>query len=266
MRVIPAIDLKNGQCVRLREGRMNEVTVYGNDPVEVARRWVQQGARWLHLVDLDGALAGRPKNLAAIQAILAAVADDEVRVQLGGGIRNLDTIERYLDMGVDYVVIGTAAVKNPGLVQDACAAFPGHVVVGIDAREGRVATDGWSKVTGHDAIDLARRFEEYGVEAFIYTDIGRDGMMRGVNVEATVRMARALSSAQVIAAGGVASIADIEALAAVAEEGISGVIVGRALYEGAIDIATAQERANAIVRAKEGEAAGGNTPQGGERG
>lgn len=251
MLLIPAIDLKNGQCVRLRQGRMEEATVYGEDPAAMARHWVSQGARRLHLVDLDGAFAGRPKNHEAIEAILEEVADAEIPVQLGGGIRDLDTIEHYLDMGVDYVIIGTAAVKNPGLVQDACTAFPGHILVGLDAKGGKVATDGWSKVTGHDVIDLARKFEGYGVEAIVYTDIGRDGMLTGVNVEATVALAQALSQCGVIASGGVASLADIEALCAVASEGIIGAITGRALYEGTLDFAAAQARADALCASRQ---------------
>ena len=225
---------------------MNEATVYGEDPAAMARHWVTQGARRLHLVDLDGAFAGRPKNLAAIEAILEELADDEIPIQLGGGIRDLDTIERYLDMGIDYVIIGTAAVKNPGLVQDACTAFPGHVLVGLDAKGGKVATDGWSKVTGHDVIDLARKFEGYGVEAIVYTDIGRDGMLTGVNIEATVALAQALTQCPVIASGGIASLADVEALCQVAHEGILGAITGRAIYEGTLDYAQAQARADAL--------------------
>jgi len=246
MLLIPAIDLKNGQCVRLRQGRMEETKVYSDDPAAMARHWISQGARRLHLVDLDGAFAGRPKNLEAIAAILDELAEDEIPVQLGGGIRDLDTIERYLDMGVDYVIIGTAAVKNPGLVQDACTAFPGHILVGLDAKEGKVATDGWSKVTGHDVIDLARKFEGYGVEAIVYTDIGRDGMLSGINIEATVALAQALTQCPVIASGGVASLADVEALCQVASEGILGAITGRAIYEGTLDFAQAQARADAL--------------------
>ncbi|GAB6050390.1 1-(5-phosphoribosyl)-5-[(5-phosphoribosylamino) methylideneamino]imidazole-4-carboxamide isomerase [Hydrogenophilus islandicus] len=259
MLLIPAIDLKNGQCVRLKQGRMQEATVYGTDPAAVARHWIAQGARRLHLVDLDGAFAGRPKNLEAIEAILEAV-DEEIPVQLGGGIRDLDTIERYIDMGIDYVIIGTAAVKNPGLVQDACVAFPGHILIGLDAKEGKVATDGWSKVTGHDVVDLARKFEEYGVDAIIYTDIGRDGMLTGVNIDATVRLARALEQTWVIASGGIASLADVEALCAVADEGILGAITGRAIYEGTLDFAAAQARADTLCAAHKAGTSGAPHP------
>ncbi len=250
MLLIPAIDLKNGQCVRLKQGRMSDATVYGDDPAAMAEHWLAQGARRLHLVDLDGAFAGRPRNLGAIAAILEVTQEAEVPVQLGGGIRDLDTIERYLDMGVSYVIIGTAAVKNPGLVQDACVAFPGHVLVGLDAKDGKVATDGWSKITGHDVTDLARKFEDYGVEAIIYTDIGRDGMLSGVNIEATARLARSLDVCQVIASGGLASLADVEALCAIAEEGVMGAITGRAIYEGTLDFAAAQSRADELCGSK----------------
>src|SRR5512139_2717544 len=241
MLIIPAIDLKDGQCVRLKQGLMEQATVFSDSPAEQARHWLEQGARRLHLVDLNGAFAGKPKNAAAIKEILAEVGD-AIPVQLGGGIRDLDTIEACLDGGISYVVIGTAAVKNPGFLHDACYAFPGHIIVGLDARDGKVATDGWSKMTGHDVVDLARKFEDYGVEAIIYTDIGRDGMMTGVNIEATVRLARAIK-APVIASGGLASIADVEALAKHESDGIIGAIAGRALYEGTLDFKVAQEAA-----------------------
>lgn len=244
MLLIPAIDLKDGQCVRLRQGEMDDATVFSEDPAAMALRWVEMGARRLHLVDLNGAFAGKPKNQAAIRAIVDAVGDD-VPVQLGGGIRDLDTIEAYLDNGITYVIIGTAAVKNPGLLHDACSAFPGHVIVGLDAKDGKVATDGWSKMTGHDVIDLAKKYEDYGVEAVVYTDIGRDGMLSGVNVEATVRLAQALRI-PVIASGGIATVADIEALCAVEDEGIMGAITGRAIYEGTLDFAVAQARADEL--------------------
>ena len=244
MLLIPAIDLKDGRCVRLRQGDMNDATVFSEDPVEMAMRWVEQGARRLHLVDLNGAVAGRPKNESVIRAITDAVGT-RVPVQLGGGIRDLDTIERYLDNGIQYVIIGTAAVKNPGFLHDACGAFPGQVIVGLDAKDGKVATDGWSKLTGHDVLDLARKFEGYGVEAIIYTDIGRDGMLSGVNIDATVRLARELTI-PVYASGGLASIADIEQLCAVESEGVEGAILGRALYEGKIDFGAAQARADEL--------------------
>jgi phosphoribosylformimino-5-aminoimidazole carboxamide ribotide isomerase len=245
MLLIPAIDLKDGKCVRLRQGDMASATVFSDDPVAMARHWVAQGARRLHIVDLNGARSGRPVNEAVIKRVIAAVGDD-IPVQLGGGIRDLDTIERYIDDGVSYVVIGTAAVKSPGFLQDACSAFGGHVIVSLDARDGKVATDGWSKLTGHDVIDLAQKFEDYGVDAILYTDIGRDGMMTGVNIEATVELARAVRI-PVIASGGVSSIADVERLCAVEAEGIEAVILGRSLYEGAIDFRSAQGRADELA-------------------
>jgi phosphoribosylformimino-5-aminoimidazole carboxamide ribotide isomerase len=242
MQIIPAIDIKDGNCVRLKQGEMHTATVFSEDPAAMAQHWLEQGAKRLHLVDLNGATAGKPKNELAIREI-ASVVGEEIPVQLGGGIRDLDTIERYLDDGVTYVIIGTAAVKNPGFLHDACYAFPGHIIVGLDARDGKVATDGWSKMTGHDVIDLAKKFEDYGVEAIIYTDIGRDGMLSGVNIEATVRLARAIK-APVIASGGLASIADIEALAKHESDGIIGAIAGRALYEGKMDFRAAQKAGN----------------------
>jgi phosphoribosylformimino-5-aminoimidazole carboxamide ribotide isomerase len=245
MLLIPAIDLKDGKCVRLRQGDMASATVFSDDPVAMARHWVAQGARRLHIVDLNGARAGRPVNEAVIKRVIAAVGGD-IPVQLGGGIRDLDTIERYIDDGVSYVVIGTAAVKSPGFLQDACSAFGGHVIVSLDARDRKVATDGWSKLTGHDVIDLAQKFEDYGVDAILYTDIGRDGMMTGVNIEATVELARAVKI-PVIASGGVSSLADIERLCAVESEGIEAVILGRSLYQGAIDFRAAQGRADELA-------------------
>ena len=245
MLLIPAIDLKDGRCVRLRQGDLQDVTVFSEDPGAMASHWVEQGARRLHLVDLNGAVAGRPKNEGAIREIIAAVGD-RIPIQLGGGVRDLDTIERYLDDGLEWIIIGTAAVKNPGFLHDACGAFPGQIIVGLDARDGKVATDGWSKLTGHDVIDLAHKFEDIGVEAIIYTDIGRDGMMQGVNVEATVRLAQSVRS-PVIASGGVTNLADVEALCAVESEGVSGAILGRALYEGALSLAEAQARADQLT-------------------
>jgi phosphoribosylformimino-5-aminoimidazole carboxamide ribotide isomerase len=247
MLLIPAIDLKDGQCVRLRQGDMNDATTFGEDPAAMARRWVQAGARRLHLVDLNGAFAGKPVNEAAIRAILAEVGD-EIPVQLGGGIRDLDTVERYLDDGLSYVIIGTAAVKKPGFLHDACTAFGGHIIVGLDARDGKVATDGWSKLTGHEVVDLAKKFEDYGVEGVIYTDIGRDGMLSGINIEATVRLAKALA-VPVIASGGLSSMVDIERLCAVEHEGIEGVICGRSIYSGELDFAAAQARADELAGA-----------------
>jgi phosphoribosylformimino-5-aminoimidazole carboxamide ribotide isomerase len=244
MLLIPAIDLKNGQCVRLKQGDMNDSTTFGEDPAAMARRWVNAGARRLHLVDLNGAFAGKPVNETAIKAILAEVGD-EIPVQLGGGIRDLDTIERYLDDGLSFIIVGTAAVKNPGFLKDACSAFGGHIIVGLDAKDGKVATDGWSKLTGHEVIDLAKKFEDYGVEGVIYTDIGRDGMLSGINIDATVKLAQALSI-PVIASGGLSDLADIERLCAVEGEGIEGVICGRAIYTGALDFAQAQTRADEL--------------------
>ena len=247
MLLIPAIDLKDGHCVRLKQGDMDQSTTFGEDPAAMARRWVEAGARRLHLVDLNGAFAGKPKNHAAIKSILKAVGED-IPVQLGGGIRDLDTIEKYIDGGLRYVIIGTAAVKNPGFLKDACSAFGGHIIVGLDAKDGKVATDGWSKLTGHEVVDLAKKFEDYGVEGVIYTDIGRDGMLTGINVEATVKLAQALTI-PVFASGGLAGIADIEALCAVEREGIEGVICGRSIYTGALDFAAAQARADELAEA-----------------
>ena len=244
MLLIPAIDLKDGHCVRLKQGDMDQSTTFGEDPAVMARKWVNMGARRLHLVDLNGAFAGQPKNEAAIRKILKEVGG-EIDVQLGGGIRDLDTIERYLDAGLRYVIIGTAAVKNPGFLQDACTAFGGHIIVGLDARDGKVATDGWSKLTRHEVVDLGKKFEDYGVESIIYTDIGRDGMLTGINVEATVKLAQALSI-PVIASGGLSNMADIEALCAVENDGVEGVICGRAIYSGDLDFEAAQLRADEL--------------------
>jgi phosphoribosylformimino-5-aminoimidazole carboxamide ribotide isomerase len=245
MLIIPAIDLKDGQCVRLKQGLMEQATVFSDSPAEMARHWVAQGARRLHLVDLNGAFAGKPKNAAAIKAILAEVGDD-IPVQLGGGIRDLDTIEACLDGGLTYVIIGTAAVKNPGFLHDACTAFPGHIIVGLDARDGKVATDGWSKLTGHDVVDLGKKYEDYGVESIIYTDIGRDGMLSGLNIEATVRLAQALTI-PVIASGGLSNLDDIKALCAVEGEGVVGTIAGRAVYDGSLDFKAAQQLADELM-------------------
>ena len=244
MLLIPAIDLKDGHCVRLIQGDMDQSTTFGEDPTVMARSWVNKGARRLHLVDLNGAFAGKPKNEMAIRKILKEVGS-EVEVQLGGGIRDLDTIERYLDAGLRYVIIGTAAVKNPGFLQDACTAFGGHIIVGLDAKDGKVATDGWSKLSGHDVIDLSKKFQDYGVESIIYTDIGRDGMLTGINIEATVKLAQALTI-PVIASGGLANMADSEALCDVEDEGIEGVICGRAVYSGDLDFEAAQLRADEL--------------------
>ena len=244
MLIIPAIDLKDGQCVRLKQGLMDEATVFSNSPGEQAAHWLAQGARRLHIVDLNGAFAGKPKNESAIKEIVAALGD-EIPIQLGGGIRDLDTIERCLDDGVSYVIIGTAAVKNPGFLHDACSAFPGQIIVGLDAKDGKVAVDGWSKLTGHDVVDLGKKYEDYGVESIIYTDIGRDGMLSGINIDATVKLAQSLSI-PVIASGGLSNMADIEALCAVESEGVEGVICGRAIYSGDLDFAAAQARADEL--------------------
>lgn len=247
MLLIPAIDLKDGHCVRLVQGDINQVTTFAQDPVEVALRWLDEGARRLHLVDLNGAFAGKPKNLAVIKAILREV-DNEIPVQLGGGIRDLDTIELYLDCGVTDIIIGTAAVKNPGFLRDACAAFSGHVVVALDARDGKIATDGWRKTTNIDAVDLAKKFEDCGARSIIYTDIGRDGMLAGLNIDATLRLAQVVSI-PVIASGGLKDMQDIEKLSAIESEGIEGVICGRAIYTGDLDFAAAQDRADELSEA-----------------
>ena len=244
MLLIPAIDLKDGHCVRLEQGDMSVSTSFGDDPAAMARRWLDAGARRLHLVDLNGAFAGKPINESAVKAIIKEVGN-EIPIQLGGGIRDLDTIERYLDDGLSYIIIGTAAVKSPGFLKDACTAFGGHIIVGLDAKDGKVATDGWSKLTGHEVVDLALKFQDYGVEGVIYTDIGRDGMLTGINVDATVKLAQALTI-PVFASGGLAGIADIEKLCAVEEDGVEGVICGRSIYTGALDFATAQARADEL--------------------
>ncbi|HYA19428.1 MAG TPA: 1-(5-phosphoribosyl)-5-[(5-phosphoribosylamino)methylideneamino]imidazole-4-carboxamide isomerase [Burkholderiales bacterium] len=244
MLIIPAIDLKDGQCVRLKQGSMKDATVFSGAPGEQAKKWVEQGARRLHVVDLNGAVAGKPRNEPAVKEIVAAVGD-QVPVQLGGGIRDMDTIEHYLDDGITYVIIGSAAVKTPGLLHEACYAFPGHIMVGLDARGGKVAVDGWSKVTGHDVVDLAKKFEDYGVEAVIYTDISRDGMLNGINIEATVELSRALT-VPVIASGGLASLDDVKALCKVESEGIIGAITGRAIYQGTLNFKAAQVLADKL--------------------
>jgi len=249
MLIIPALDIKDGHCVRLKQGKMNESTVYSEDPVAMARHWKAQGARRLHVVDLNGAAAGKPRHEAIIRDILKDLGGD-VPMQLGGGIRDLDTIEHYLDLGVSYIIIGTAAVKNPGFLQDASTAFSGHVIVALDAKDGKVAVEGWSKMTGHDVVDLAKKFQDYGVESVIYTDIGRDGMLTGVNVDATVKLARELR-VPVIASGGLTSLDDIKALCKVESEGISAVITGRAIYQGTLDFKKAQAEADKLGKARD---------------
>jgi phosphoribosylformimino-5-aminoimidazole carboxamide ribotide isomerase len=245
--IIPAIDLKDGRCVRLKQGDMASATVFSDDPVAMARHWLAQGAKRLHIVDLNGAIAGRPKNEKVIREVIKAVGE-QLPIQLGGGIRDLDTIESYIDAGVTWVVIGTAAVKNPGFLSDACYAFPGHIIAGLDAKEGKVAVEGWSKLTGHDVVDLAKKFEEYGVEALIYTDIGRDGMMNGVNIEATLKLAQAIKT-PIIASGGLNGIPDVQAICEkLVPEGIIGAIAGRALYEGKLDLKKAQAAADQATK------------------
>lgn len=243
MLLIPAIDLKDGKCVRLRQGRMEEDTVFSDDPVAVADRWVAEGARRLHIVDLNGAFTGRPVNADAIRRI--AEAHPDIPLQVGGGIRDDETIEHYLEMGVSYVIIGTNAVNVPHFVGDACSEFPGHIMVGLDAKGGKVAIDGWSKLSNHDVIDIAQRFEREGVEAIVYTDINRDGMMGGVNIEATVELARAITI-PVIASGGVSSLDDIRRLCEAQGDGVMGAVVGRALYEGGLDFIEAQKLADEL--------------------
>ena len=241
MLIIPAIDLKDGKCVRLRQGRMDDVTVFSDKPLDMATQWVEAGAERLHIIDLDGAAAGNPINARVIHEITKEYPD--MPIQVGGGIRDADTVQAYLDIGVKYTIIGTKAVSAPHFVNDLCLEFPGHIIVGLDAKNGKVATNGWSKLSNHDVIDLALRFEHDGVAAIIYTDISRDGMMQGINVESIVNLAQEINI-PVIAAGGVTTLDDIRALCVVEEEGIEGVIVGRALYEGTIDLVEAHRIAN----------------------
>ena len=238
MLIIPAIDLKDGECVRLKQGLMEESTVFSEDPVTTASQWAQEGARRLHVVDLNGAFAGTPINRKVVNEITANYPG--LPVQIGGGIRNLDTIESYIIAGVSWVIIGTSAVEQPEMVAEACREFPGKVIVGLDAKNGLVATDGWAKVTDIKATELAKRFEQDGVESIIYTDIARDGMMQGVNIEATVEMANA-STIPIIASGGVTNMEDIKALKEVTASGVMGAITGRAIYEGTLDLSEAQD-------------------------
>ena len=236
MLVIPAIDIKDGKCVRLRQGRMDEATVFEDDPRDAARRWVEAGAKRLHLVDLDGAVEGAPRNAEVIRALVTEFSD--VDVQVGGGIRDDDTIEGYLATGARYVILGTRAVTTPGFVGDACVEFPGHIMAGLDGRDGRAMVDGWSKPTRYHVEELARRVEDCGVEAIVHTDVGRDGMLEGPNVEATERLAR-LVNVPVFVSGGVRNLDDVRAVCAAAGAGVAGAVVGRALYEGALDFAAA---------------------------
>jgi phosphoribosylformimino-5-aminoimidazole carboxamide ribotide isomerase len=244
MLLIPAIDIQDGQCVRLRQGRMDDATVFSDDPVAMARRWQECGARRLHVVDLDGAREGRPINLRVVQAIVQAVPD--LPVQVGGGIRDEESIEEYVGSGVRYVILGSKAASAPHFIADVCVEFPGHIIVGIDGRDGKVATDGWSKLSQHEVIDLAQHFERDGVEAIIFTDIGRDGMMTGLNIDATVELARAVNI-PIIASGGVTSLEDIRALCAVSGDGVMGAITGRAIYEGRLDFAAGQQLADELA-------------------
>lgn len=246
MLLIPAIDIKGGKCVRLRQGRMDDETVFSDDPIAMAHRWVVAGARRLHIVDLDGAQAGEPVNAKVIHAI--ADKFPELPIQVGGGIRHEDTVEVYLEAGVKYIILGTKAVNAPHFVSDVCTEFPGHIIVGLDAKDGKVAIDGWSKLSGHDVIDLAQHFENDGVEAIIYTDIGRDGMLSGVNIEATVKLAQAVRI-PVIAAGGITALDDIRKLCEAADSGIMGAITGRAIYEGTLDFAEGQKLADKLCSA-----------------
>lgn len=239
MLLIPAIDLKEGACVRLKQGRMEDNTVFSDDPLAMAQRWVDAGARRLHLVDLDGAFAGSPRNRHSIAAICDAFPD--LPIQVGGGIRDEETIEQYLEMGISYVIIGTKAVAEPHFIADVCLSFPGHIIVGLDAKEGKVAIDGWSKISNHDVTDLAQRFEQDGVSSIIFTDIARDGMMQGANMAATRELARAVRI-PIIASGGMTDMDDIDRLIDAAEDGVAGAIIGRALYEGGIDLGIAQAR------------------------
>ena len=238
MLLLPAIDLKDGQCVRLRQGRMEDTTVFSDSPVDTATRWVESGAKRLHLVDLNGAFDGIPVNNSAVEAIAKKFPD--LPIQIGGGIRDAETVQAYLTAGVTYCIIGTKAVEDPDFVKGLCQQFPGHIIVGIDAKDGMVATDGWAEVSSVSAIDLAKEFEEAGVVAIVYTDISRDGMMKGVNIEATVALAESINI-PVIASGGVTDMNDIVELCKVESAGITGTILGRSIYEGTIDLAQAHE-------------------------
>lgn len=249
MLLIPAIDLKDGRCVRLRQGRMEDETVFSDDPVAMAGRWVGEGARRLHLVDLNGAFAGEPVNGQAVRAIVAQYPD--LPIQVGGGIRDESTIAAYLEAGVRYCIIGTQAVKDPAFVARACRSFPGHIIVGLDAKDGLVAVRGWAEITAHGVDDLARQFEDAGVSAIVYTDIGRDGMMTGPNIPATRALAESIRI-PVVASGGITTIDDVRALAEVAHCGINAAITGRAIYEGTLDFAAGQRMADELAAASEG--------------
>ena len=243
MLLIPAIDIKDGRCVRLRQGRMDAETVYSDNPIEVAQRWVDAGAKRLHVVDLNGAVSGKPGNADIIHGI--AEAHPEICIQVGGGIRDEDTIQTYLDAGVDFVIIGTRAVTTPHFVSDVCLEFPGHIIVALDARDGKLATEGWSKLSHHDAIDMAQRFEDDGVASIIFTDIGRDGTLSSVNIEATIQLCREINI-PVIASGGIRNLDDVRNLCAIAKEGVVGAITGKAIYEGTLDFKEAQRLADKL--------------------
>lgn len=244
MLLIPAIDLKDGKCVRLRQGLMDDVTVFSDNPVDMATRWVEAGTKRLHLVDLNGAFEGKPVNGDVVKAIAQAYPD--LPIQIGGGIRDAETVQAYLDAGVQYCIIGTKAVQDPQFVIDLCAQFPGHIIVGIDAKNGMVATDGWAEESTTSAIDLAQKFEKAGVSAIVYTDIARDGMMQGVNIDETVRLAESISI-PVIASGGVTNMDDIKGLCEVESRGVTGTILGRSIYEGTIDLAEAQKYVDSVA-------------------
>ena len=244
MQVIPAIDLKEGKCVRLKQGLMDQATIFSEHPAEMAKLWKSKGARRLHLVDLDGAFAGQQKNLSIIKEVIQEMGD--IPIQLGGGIRNLDAVENLINIGIDSVIIGTAAITNPGFLHEACFAFPGQVIVGLDAKDGEVAINGWAKLTGHSVFEMAKKFEDYGVASIIYTDIGRDGMLQGINIDATVKLAEN-GNVPIIASGGLSDIKDIENLCAVANVGIKGVIAGRSIYEGTLYFEKANQLAERLT-------------------
>ncbi|MFT5132419.1 MAG: phosphoribosylformimino-5-aminoimidazole carboxamide ribotide isomerase [Gammaproteobacteria bacterium] len=246
MLLIPAIDIKDGKCVRLRQGDMEDATIYGDDPVAMADRWIEAGARRLHIVDLDGAVSGKPENAAIIHRVVEA--HPSIPIQVGGGIRDEDTIQAYLNAGVSFVIIGTRAVTTPHFVSDVCLEFPSHIIVGLDAKDGKLATEGWSKLSHHDAFDMAKRFEDDGVASIVFTDIGRDGMMSNVNIDSTVELCRQITI-PVIASGGITNLDDIKALCEVASEGIEGAITGRAIYEGTLDFKEAQALADKLCEA-----------------
>ncbi len=237
MIIIPAIDLKDGQCVRLRKGIMEDTTVFSNNPTEMASKWVAEGARRLHLVDLNGAFEGRPINADCVNEITRSFPD--LPVQIGGGIRDLQTANAYIEAGISYLIIGTMAVTNSDFVKNLCDEFPNKIIVGLDANNGLVATDGWAKQTDIDVVELSKKYEQYGVSSIIYTDIARDGMMQGVNVEATANLAKK-TSIPIIASGGITNLDDIAALLKNAHHGIMGAITGRAIYEGQLDFNDAQ--------------------------